>query len=188
MNDKQSRGLVIFLSLMEALAIAALFGVVAFQVFVRYQRMANADVSRYEYQGTASFDYAITEHNGKEYPAGTVFKVDGFNEWGTMTLMTEDGERVYASPAFYNAKNSEELTKAFEAARDEAIRGLYLQDIRVIVFAAIVCFFSYMTFANMNGKLEGRPGAKVFAFCAIIVISLALAWLVYSFFLKMRGA
>ena len=47
-------------------------------------------------KGTASFDYAITEPNGKEYPAGTVFKVDGFNSWGTMTILTEDGERVHS--------------------------------------------------------------------------------------------
>jgi hypothetical protein len=150
--------------------------------------MADAASTRYEYQGTASFDYAITEPNGKEYPAGTVFKVDGFNSWGTMTILTEDGERVHSNPAFFDAKNSEELTKAFEAARDESIRLKYLQDVRVIVFAAIICFFSYMTFANMNGKLEGRPGVKAFVFCVIIMSSLVLAWLVYSYFSKSVGA
>lgn len=96
MNDKVSRGLVIFPSLFEALAVAALFTIIVFQCFISHQRMADAASTRYEYQGTASFDYAITEPNGKEYPAGTVFKVDGFNSWGTMTILTEDGERVHS--------------------------------------------------------------------------------------------
>ena len=66
---KTLRAIAIVLSLAEALAVAVFVGVIGFDGFVRYQRMATPLPFEYDYEGEAVFDSVITGEDGVEYPA-----------------------------------------------------------------------------------------------------------------------
>ena len=104
----------IFIACIEALAAVGVVAILVF-AFSSFHSSCEKRSDRFPYQGQTSFDHAIVDTLGIEYPAGTVFEVTELFKDGRMSL-THDSKNVYGENDsnfdISEASNSDELNEA----------------------------------------------------------------------------
>ena len=171
---KGLRAVAIILSLIEAIAVAVFIGVIGYDGFVQFQRMATPPPMSYEYDGEAVFDFDVKGDDGTVYPAVTVFKVYGFTPRDQLMLKTESGSEVTGTHSYIcisDAKNSDELYQAYEALQEPERQANYRQNITVIVVSSIVCLIAFFIFAHINNRWIGERKKQIILLVVILLFS-----------------
>lgn len=154
------RILSIFFACIEALATVAGVVVIAFSD-VSYSY--NIRPAKLAYHGQTSFDHAIVDKDGNEYPAGTVFDVKYLYKDGRMEI-TYDSNPIYTdeySHEFFvsEAINTDELCEALVQLLIKEEENIVADSVLPIiicftVFIALFAFFIYVN--NRIEKISGR--------------------------------
>ena len=189
-KNKTLRFVAIALSLIEALFIAVFFAVFGYDGVVRYMRMATPPPIEYEYQGEAVFDFDIKGEDGVDYPAGTVFKVYGFTRWENIMMKSESGSKVsghHSDIDICQAKNSDELLKAFEQLTSIETAKQNRQNITVVVIAAIACVIAFFVFAFINNKWSDQPVKQAILCIVIVAVSVFNSLFIHRYMSKARA-
>ncbi len=189
-KNKTLRFVAIALSLIEALFIAVFFAVFGYDGVVRYMRMATPPPIEYEYQGEAVFDFDIKGEDGVDYPAGTVFKVYGFTRWENIMMKSESGSKVsghHSDIDICQAKNSDELLKAFEQLTSIETAKQNRQNITVVVIAAIACVIAFFVFAFINNKWSDQPVKQAILCIVIVALSVFNSLFIHRYMSKARA-
>lgn len=189
-KNKTLRFVAIALSLIEALFIAVFFAVFGYDGVVRYMRMATPPPIEYEYQGEAVFDFDIKGEDGVDYPAGTVFEVYGFTRWENIMMKSESGSKVsghHSDIDICQAKNSDELLKAFEQLTSIETAKQNRQNITVVVIAAIACVIAFFVFAFINNKWSDQPVKQAILCIVIVALSVFNSLFIHRYMSKARA-
>ncbi len=189
-KNKTLRFVAIALSLIEALFIAVFFAVFGYDGVVRYMRMATPPPIEYEYQGEAVFDFDIKGEDGVDYPAGTVFEVYGFTRWEKIMMKSESGSKVsghHSDIDICQAKNSDELLKAFEQLTSIETAKQNRQNITVVVIAAIACVIAFFVFAFINNKWSDQPVKQAILCIVIVALSVFNSLFIHRYMSKARA-
>lgn len=184
---KGLKAIAIILSLIEAVAVAVFAGVIGFDGFVRYQRMATPLPFSYDYDGEAVFDFDIKGDDGVEYPAGTVLKVYGFTPRDQLMLKSESGTEVtgaHSHICISDAKNGDELYQAYEALQEPERINNHRQDVTVIVVSSVVCLIACFIFAYINNSWIGEPKKQLTLLAVILVLSAANSMFLHTYLSK----
>ena len=184
---KVLRAIAIVLSLAEAIAVAVFVGVIGFDGFVRYQRMATPLPFEYDYEGEAVFDSAITGEDGVEYPAGTVFEVFGFTRGGRLMLKSPSGSVVAESHSQIcssDAKNADELLRAYDEVTSSEKAEYFRQDVTVVVVAAITCLLICPVFIYFNGRWIDEPKKQTILFFVVLILCAFNSFFLHSYLSK----
>lgn len=184
---KGLKAIAIILSLIEAVAVAVFAGVIGFDGFVRYQRMATPLPISYDYDGEAVFDFDIKGDDGVEYPAGTVLKVYGFTPRDQLMLKSESGTEVtgaHSQICISDAKNGDELYQAYEALQEPERINNHRQDVTVIVVSSVVCLIACFIFAYINNSWIGEPKKQLTLLAVILVLSAANSMFLHTYLSK----
>lgn len=189
-KNKTLRFVAIALSLIEALFIAVFFAVFGYDGVVRYMRMATPPPIEYEYQGEAVFDFDIKGEDGVDYPAGTVFEVYGFTRWENIMMKSESGSKVsghHSDIDICQAKNSDELLKAFEQLTSIETAKQNRQNITVVVISAIACVIAFFVFAFINNKWSDQPVKQAILCIVIVALSVFNSLFIHRYMSKARA-
>lgn len=189
-KNKTLRFVAIALSLIEALFIAVFFAVFGYDGVVRYMRMATPPPIEYEYQGEAVFDFDIKGEDGVDYPAGTVFEVYGFTRWENIMMKSESGSKVsghHSDIDICQAKNSDELLKAFEQLTSIETAKQNRQNITVVVIAVIACVIAFFVFVFINNKWSDQPVKQAILCIVIVALSVFNSLFIHRYMSKARA-
>ena len=178
------RILSIFFACIEALATVAAVVVFAFSGVSYSCRIRPGS---FPYHGQTSFDHAIVDKDGIEYPAGTVFEVEYLCKDGQMEI-TYDSKTVYTdeySRTFLvsEATNTDELCEAL-------VQLLIKEELNIVadsVLPTIICFAVFIAlfalFIHMNNNIKKLSG-RIIALIVISVNGIIFAKCFYSYFSK----
>lgn len=131
-----------------------------------------------EYEGKTSFDHAVTDYDGTEYPAGTEFEIEFLSRYGEMWLIDPaTGRSLTTHFRTDETVDKDELKTYIKEYTTNARNMAYLK--AAITFAAVVLAASGIFFAiNFNLKTCGQ--VIVLIVTAVICAVLAFFWNSYS--------
>ena len=147
----------IFIACIEALAAVAVVAVFAFELSGFNDACAYRS-SRFYYQGQTSFDHAIVDSNGNEYPAGTVFEARTLYKDRHMDIFY-DSKIVYKSEFDLNfdisdASNSDELNEALNQFVANEKQLLFKEAIKPAAFSMVVFIGLFVIFIIVNNNIK----------------------------------
>lgn len=187
---KGLKAIAIILSLIEAVAVAVFVGVIGFDGFVRYQRIAAPLPISYDYDGEAVFDIDIKGDDGIDYPAGTVLKVYGFTPRDQLLLKSESGSVVtglHSHICISDAKNGDELYQAYESLKEPERTKNNRQNVTVIVVSSIAGLIACFIFAYINNSWIGEPKKQIIMLSVILVLSAVNSMFLHTYLSKARA-
>ena len=167
----------IFIACIEALAAVGVVAILVF-AFSSFHSSCEKRSDRFPYQGQTSFDHAIVDTLGIEYPAGTVFEVTELFKDGRMSL-THDYKNVYGENDstfdISEASNSDELNEALNQFVANEKKMIFKDAIIPATISMVVFIGLFAMFINANNKLE-KLYERILVLITILVIGLPLAF------------
>ena len=144
----------VIFAFIEAIAAVAVVAIIAFADLEnsRYDRP-----SRLYYQGQTSFDHAIVDSDGNEYPAGTVFEVCYLNKSGGMGIVYDS---KYVRDEYYryfnisDASNSDELNEALNQFVANEKQLLFKESIKPTAICLVVFIVNFVIFIIVNNNIK----------------------------------